>query len=72
MLKCKIKRKGLVFVKASGTAEDLMVETATLIQEVYKNINQQNPEAASGYKLALIGTLLDPESPVWKEGDHGQ
>ena len=70
MLKCNIKRKGHVRVKASGTAEDLMVETAALIEEVYKNINQQNPEAASGYKLALLGTLLDPASPVWKEADH--
>ena len=70
MLKCNIKRSGHVRVKASGTAEDLMVETAALSQEVYKNINQQNTEAASGYKLALLGTLLDPESPVWKEGKH--
>lgn len=67
MLRCRIKRKGIVFVKASGTADDLMVETAALVKEVYRNIKEQNPEAASRYKLDLIGTLLDPESPVWKE-----
>lgn len=71
MLKCNIKRSGHVKVKASGTAQDLMVETATLIQEVFRNINQHNKEAASGYKLALLGTLLDPKSPVWKENNHG-
>ena len=70
MITCIVKRKGLVVIKASGTAEDLMVETAALIQEVYQKINKQNPEAASGYKLALLGTLLDPESPVWKGGNH--
>lgn len=69
MITCIVKRKGLVVVKASGTAEEMMVETSALIREVYQNINKQNPEAASGYKLALIGTLLDPESPVWKEGN---
>ena len=66
MLKCNIKKGGMVRVKASGTAQDLMVETGTLIQEVYRNINQANPDAAKAYKLNLLGVLLDPESPVWK------
>lgn len=70
MIKCNIKRSGHVKVKASGTAQDLMVETTALIQEIYSNINRQNKEAASGYKLALLGTLLDPKSPVWQEVDH--
>lgn len=67
MLKCKIKREGYVRVNATGTAEDLMVETGALIQEIHKNIKQQNPEAAAGYKSHLIGLLLAPDSPVWKE-----
>ena len=68
MLKCNIKREGHVKVKSSGTAWDLMVETAALIQEIYRNIKQQNPEAAKGYRRHLMGLLLDPKSPVWKEG----
>lgn len=71
MIKCNIKRDGHVRVKTSGTAQDLMVETAAMIQEIYQGIAKQNKEAASGYKLALLGTLLDPSSPVWKEPDHG-
>ena len=70
MLKCNIKRGGNVRVKASGTAEDIMVETCALIQDVYQGIKRQNPEAAKGYKNHLIGMLLDPDSPVWKEEDH--
>lgn len=70
MLKCNIKREGHVRVKASGTAQDLMVETSALIHEIYSQIKKQNPEAASGYKMVLLGTLLAPDSPVWKEGDH--
>ena len=67
MLKCKIKKGGTVRVKASGTAQDLMVETGALIQEVYRNIRKQNPVAAKGYRSHLLGLLLDPKSPVWKE-----
>lgn len=73
MLKCNIKKgkKGKVWVKASGTAEDLTAETGALIQTVFQSIKNENPEAADGYKLYLLGLLLDPESPVWKEPDHG-
>ena len=67
MIKSNIKRQGHVRVKASGTAQELMVETAAMIQEIYQTINAQNPEAAQGYKNNLLGTLLDPSSPVWKE-----
>lgn len=70
MIKCNIKREGHVRVKASGTAQELMVETAAMIQEIYQTINTQNPEAALGYKLNLLGTLLDPSSPVWEEKNH--
>ena len=68
MIKCHInKKKDKVWVKGNGTAQELMVETAAMIQEIYQTINSQNPEAAQGYKNHLLGTLLDPSSPVWKE-----
>lgn len=66
MLKCKIKKGGKLRVKASGTAEDLMLETCAMIQNVYEGIKRQNPEAAKGYKNHLIVTLLNADSPVWK------
>jgi hypothetical protein len=72
MIKCNIKRDGHVRVKASGTAHDLTVETSALIEDIYQSIHQQNPEAAKGYKNTLIGILLDPNSPVWKEPNHGK
>lgn len=66
MLKCKVRRKGSIRVKATGTAQDLMVETAAVIKEIHNGISRENAMAASKYKMALIGTLLDPDSPVWK------
>lgn len=69
MLKCKIKYSGRgagIRVNAEGTAKELMVEIAALIGIVYQNINKRNPEASKEFKNNLLGTLLDPESPVWK------
>ena len=71
MIKCNINRKkGKVWVKSSGTAEEMMVETAALVQLIYQGIHKENPEAAKVYKTKLIGVLLDPKTPVWKEPDH--
>lgn len=66
MLKCKIKRSGTIRVKANGSVQDLLVETAAAIHEVHNGINKTSQEAAKEYKLRLIGLLLDPDSPVWK------
>lgn len=66
MLKCNIKRSGKIRVKATGTVQDLLVETAAAIHEVHNGINKTSQLAANAYKLKLIGLLLDPDSPVWK------
>ena len=66
MLKCKICKGKDIKVQASGTADELMVETGMLIQQVYQSIRKQNPEAASGYRKQLLILLLSPDSPVWK------
>lgn len=72
MIKCNINRKkGKVWVKNSGTAEEAMVETAALIQLIYQGIHEKNPKVAQVYKTKLLGVLLDPKTPVWKEPDHG-
>lgn len=69
MLKCHIDRQKLrVRIKAKGTPHDLMVEASALIGNIYQNINKQSPDQAQAFKNTLIGTLLDPDSPVWKEG----
>lgn len=70
MLKCKIKRNGLVMVKASGTCEDLQIETGVLVNNLYQNINKASPELAGAFKNTLIAMMLDPDSPVWKVDDH--
>lgn len=72
MIKCHInKQKDKVWTKSSGTAEEMMVEAALLIQLIYRGIRKKNPEAAKTFKNKLLGVLLDPRSPVWEEEDHG-
>lgn len=71
MLKCNVKKGGMVFVKAKGTVDNLVPETAVVVQAVYLGIRNKNPEEAKEFKNRMIGLLLDPASPVWQEGGHG-
>lgn len=71
MLKCNIKKGGIVWAKAKGTASDLVPEIGMVVQLVYRSIRKKSPEAAKEFKNRMIGLLLDPASPVWQEGDHG-
>ena len=68
MLKCRIsKAKSSIWVKATGTGDELTTETLMLIAEVFRGLSKQNPPVGRAFKLALIGTLIDPKSPVWEE-----
>lgn len=70
MLKCNVKEGGIVFVKAKGTASNLVPEIGMVVQLVYRSIRKKSPEAAKEFKNRLIGLLLDPASPVWQEGGN--
>ena len=68
MIKCKIDReKNIVRVKCKGPAASMTAEILALIQQVHHGIKVQNEFAAEGFRLDIIGSLLDPKSPVWKE-----
>lgn len=68
MIKCHInKKKSKIWVHTNGTAQDVMVESAVLIKQIFQGIHQENPEAAMDYKNRLLGVLLDPKTPVWNK-----
>lgn len=67
MIKCHIKKGGIVRVKASGTAAELVPEVGMVILEIFRVIRKRSPEAAKLFRNRLIGLLLDPKSPVWEE-----
>lgn len=69
MIKVHIDRiKNKYKVLAKGTAMDMTLEAAMAIKLTYQAICKENPESANQFKNKLIGLLLDPSSPVWKEG----
>lgn len=67
MIKCNVKRDGIVMVKVNGTAKDITSETAYIISEIHHNIQKQSPEAATAYRNTLAAFLLDPKSPLYEE-----
>ena len=67
MIKCNIKRRGTIMVSAKGTVDEIIPETLLIIQQLYLFIKKQNPAAAEQFRRAIIGTMLDPNSPMWKE-----
>ena len=68
MIKCKIDRaKGPVQIKTKGDLRTITVEVLALFKEIHHGIQQQNPEAAREFKNNVIGAMLDPRSPLWKE-----
>lgn len=68
MLKCKIDKKtGCFRVNTKGDLATIAVEVLGLFKELHRGIERQNPEAAKEFKNMVIGTMLDPRSPVWKE-----
>ena len=70
MLKVNISRKkDRMKIQVAGTGSEIMVETCFVIETIYRNIHQQNPEAAEAYKNHLLGVLLDPKSPVWQTSE---
>lgn len=69
MIKCNInKEKNRIQIKTAGTAMTISTEALALIQQLYRGIKSQNEEAATGFRLSIIASLLDPASPVWEEG----
>lgn len=67
MIKCKIKDGGKVTVSGKGTVREITVETLMLIQQIYQQIKESNPDVAEQYKRNIIGATLAPDSPVWKD-----
>lgn len=63
MIKCNMnKAKGLVKIKATGTAKDMTVETMAIIGEVYRGIRKNNETAAEMFRLTLVSFLLNEKA----------
>ena len=68
MIKCHVqrRRRSRVWVKASGSLDELVPEAGVVIALIYSEIHKKNPEAAKEFRNRMIGLLLDPKSSVWE------
>jgi len=66
MLKCKVdKEKGIVSIKASGSAHTMAVEILAIIASVYENLDSMDNKVAELFQFEMITSLMDLKSPVW-------
>jgi hypothetical protein len=54
--------KGLIKVKASGTANDITVEAMAIIGEIYRGIRKNNQDSADNFRLNLITFLFNEKA----------
>ena len=66
MIKCKISCEGTIKVKSKGTARGLAVETQVLINTIFRELHNRNPEVADSFRRIIIAGMIDPKSPVFR------
>lgn len=60
-------QNGNVQLKAIGSDADLFADTMVLIKRVYTHLKMVDDELAERYKNNIIFSLVDPNSPLYKE-----
>ena len=71
MLKVDCNGKKMV-VAASGDLKEITANIAHVISDLYSHIYIHDPGAAEAFRVAMVGIITDPRSPVWdRNGDHG-
>lgn len=65
MIKANVSRER-VSLAVNGTLEDILAESARMINAVYMTLLRGNPDVAEAYKAVIKRTVSDPESPIWQ------
>ena len=69
MIKANVSRER-VRLEANGTLEDILVDSARMINAVYTTFCRTNPDVGEAYKSVMQGTMIDPESPIWQANEQ--
>lgn len=68
MIKCKADRhKCVAKVRTKGSVADVATEILVIIKMTFMEIQQQNPALAEEFKKQIIGTLIAPDSPIFRK-----
>lgn len=69
MIKANVSRER-VSLEANGTLEDILIDSARMINAVYMTLLRGNPDAAEVYKSLMQGAVNDSESPIWQANEQ--
>lgn len=59
-----------VRLEANGTLEDILVDSARMINAVYTTFCRTDPDVGEAYKSVMQGAMPDPESPIWQANEQ--
>lgn len=73
MIKAQIEKGKQAVVEARGSFPELVNDIAILVGSIYGQFQAAHPDTAQLFRMAVIGTFVDPQSAVWKpiEGQEG-
>ena len=69
MIKANVSRES-VSIEANGTLEDILTDSARMINAVYTTLLRTNPDGSKVYKSVMQGAVNDPESPIWQANEQ--
>lgn len=67
MIKCKADRHKGVKVRTKGPIADVATEILGIIKVTFMEIDHHNPALAEEFKKQIIGTLIAPDSPIFRK-----
>ena len=69
MIKANVIRES-VSIEPNGTLEDILTDSARMINAVYTTLLRTNPDGSKVYKSVMQGAVNDPESPIWQANEQ--
>ena len=69
MIKANVSRES-VSIEANGTLEDILTDSARMINAVYTTLLRTNADGSKVYKSVMQGAVNDPESPIWQANEQ--
>lgn len=56
-------------ITATGSIEEMMADTAILINSIYTQLKNADPATALQFRTGMISMICDTQGPIWKPMD---
>lgn len=67
MISYKNENGNVKELAAQGSMKDLLAESAYLLTAIYSMLARRDKAVAEIFKVSMMMTVGDPESPVWQD-----